>query len=331
MQKSLHIKLSDYFEATDASDAGNATPSLLMKGAELTHWRKDCNTIIEQEFNGKYGYLYSYEINTVEEIQIAVHVAKNDLHVLYLMEGSSPLTVYTSAGTMLCTITPKRARYLYLPSGNYKIGLPVGYALLFGFYFDGSIFRMGSERPFRFLHKVISDYIKKSLLPSYSIDFHVGAETIAHIKYLCSQLRKGDFNNESFIFNELSRLVILSRQKVFTEYERTSDPELLLKICRKRLQKGITLSGNMTKIKDIAIELRVSVEHLSRLHKKLYNENLSDYRNHLLIAHIKDLLSSPYSLLEISIQARFHGPNELTRFFKKHTGLTPLEYKLRKP
>ncbi|WP_442800892.1 helix-turn-helix domain-containing protein [Sphingobacterium sp. UT-1RO-CII-1] len=49
------------------------------------------------------------------------------------------------------------------------------------------------------------------------------------------------------------------------------------------------------------------------------------------IAHIKQLLSSPYSLLEISIQARFHDPSKLTRFFKKHTGLTPLQYRLRQP
>lgn len=328
MQKSLHIDLSDYFEAISIGDTNTAAPTLLMKDATLTHWRKDCNTIIEQEFNGKYGYLYSYEINTVEEIQIPVHVAKNDLHVLYLMEGSTPLSVYTSTGSRLCTIMPKRARYLYLPSGSYKIGLPVGYALLFGFYFDGSIFRKGSERPFRFLHNVITDYNKKSLEPSYSIDFHVGAETTGHIQFLCSQLRDADFNNESFVFNELSRLVILSRQKVFTEYERTSNPELLIQLCRQRIEQGIALSGNMTKIKTIAIELRVNSAYLNRLHKKYYQENISDYRNHLLVAHIKHLLSSPYSLLEVSIQARFHGPSEMTRFFKKHTGMTPHQYRL---
>lgn len=331
MQKSLHIELSDYFNTIAPDDASTAVPTLLMKDAKLTYWRQDCNTIIEQEFNGKYGYLYSYEINTIEEIQIPIHVEKNDLHVLYLMEGNTPLLIYTSTGSLLCTIMPKRARYLYLPSGSYKIGLPVGYALLFGFYFDGSIFRKGGERPFRFLHNVITDYNKKGLEPSYSIDFHIGAETLAHIKYLFNQLRDADFNNESFIFTELSRLVILSRQKVFTEYERTSDPELLMQLCRNRIELGIALNGNMTKIKDIAVELRVSVEYLSRLHKKLYNEKLSEYRNRLLIGHIKLLLSSPYSLLEVSIQTRFHGPNELTRFFKRHTGMTPHQYRLSQP
>src|SRR5690606_25227576 len=147
----------------------------------------------------------------------------------------------------------------------------------------GGIFREGNERHFPFLHAVIRAYRNRSEEARCSRDFRIGARTRSRIQHLCDNLRKEDFSNESFVIHNISKLIELSREKVFDEYIRTSDPQLLIQRCRELLAAGIAREGNAIRIKDIAGQLRVRPEYLNRLHKEHYQQKISSYRNRLLL------------------------------------------------
>lgn len=328
MKKSLHVNFLTHFGQVIADQTPEQPkPRLNIRHADTQYYAKEGNWAIAQEFDGKHGYLFSYDLHLEEAAVIPVRVDMGDLYVLYVVEGDTDILVRDAADDLVCTLAPGRARYLYVPPGDYQVELSAGGFQVFGFYFDGGIFRDGNERNFRFLHEVIAAYRSQATHLVYSIDFLVGPKTLLHIDHLCNNLRKGDLDNEAFVLTELTRLMQLSKEKVFTEYEQTSDPELLIHRCRQLLAKGITYQGNKVQIKLIAPQLRARHEYLNRLHKQFYGEKLSDYRNSLLVKHVETLLAGPFSLWEVAIQSGFHGPSELNRFFKKHRGMTLARYR----
>ncbi|NGM66024.1 AraC family transcriptional regulator [Sphingobacterium sp. SGR-19] len=328
MKKSLHINFRAHFGQPIADDKPNRPkPWLHIRYADTQYYAKEENWAIAQEFDGKHGYLFSYDLHLEETVTIPVQVDMGDLYVLYVVEGDNDILVQDVADDLVCTLAPGRARYLYVPPGDYRVELSAGGYQVFGFYFDGGIFRDGNDRSFRFLHEAIAAYRNKATHLVYSIDFLVGPKTLLHIDHLCNNLRKGDLDNEAFVLTELTRLMQLSKEKVFTEYEQTSDPELLIQRYRQLLAKDIAYEGNKAQIKLIATQLDIRYEYLNRIHKQFHGKNLRDYRNSLLVTHVETLLAGPFSLWEVAIQSGFHGPSELNRFFKKHRGMTLAQYR----
>src|SRR5690606_34898190 len=112
--------------------------------------------------------------------------------------------------------------------------------------------------------------------PVMSIDFPAGKHTVNQIRRFCRHIKKGDIENEKFVLQELIHLLKLSKQKIFDAYERTSDPELLVQRCRDLLSEYISDQGNKVRIRDIANQLRVRHEYLSRLHQQYHQQKLND-------------------------------------------------------
>lgn len=325
MTKTMTIQLHKLFER--AATPLDLKSGLLMRGAELNYWRVETGSVVEQEFDGRYGLLYSYEMKLAAETRLPLTVDGADIHGLYVMEATSAFTLCDMHGSPLCIIAPSRGRYIYLPPGDYQLEVPAGHSLLFGFYFDVGSFRDGNERGYEFLEELIRNHREQTKTPACSIDFSITANITLEIQQLCNDLKKGHFENESFVFSQLTSIMRFSKDAVFNEYERSSDPKLLILRCRQFLREGIEKNGNKTKIKTIAERLGVSYNYLNRLNKLYFKETLSDYRIDLLLERIKTLLEQPLSLLAISIDVKFHGRSELGRFFKKHSGLTPGQYR----
>src|SRR5690606_20030781 len=158
---------------------------------------------------------------------------------------------------------------------------------------------------------------------------HAGEHTLNQIRRFCQHIKKGDIKNEKFVLTELIRLFVLAKEKVFDAYERTADPELLIQRCRNLLADYIAEQGNTVRVKDIARQLHVRHEHLSRLHQQYHQQKLNDYRDGLVMERICGLLEEHYSLLEITVLCGFPGIRELNRFFKRKTGITPGQYRRR--
>lgn len=77
-----------------------------------------------------------------------------------------------------------------------------------------------------------------------------------------------------------------------------------------------------------ANELCISSQYLGRVVRDVGHEMVSTIISRAVIGHIELLLAdSSLSLKEIAEQAKFDDQTALTKYFKRHTGLTPSQYR----
>lgn len=87
------------------------------------------------------------------------------------------------------------------------------------------------------------------------------------------------------------------------------------------------LSSDLT-VSDIAHEFGVSQSHLLRLFKAHANHSLYDYILKMRLNTFKHLLlNTDQSISECLYAAGFKDHSNLSRYFKKHEGITPKEYR----
>ncbi|PSL35529.1 helix-turn-helix domain-containing protein [Chitinophaga ginsengisoli] len=85
---------------------------------------------------------------------------------------------------------------------------------------------------------------------------------------------------------------------------------------------------SLRQVADYAKLLHVTANHLNRIVKSVSTRTASDAISEMLAQEAKVLLrSTPLSAAEIAYQLNFSEPAAFSRFFKKSTGLTPLEYR----
>ncbi len=77
-----------------------------------------------------------------------------------------------------------------------------------------------------------------------------------------------------------------------------------------------------------ADKLCVSTKYLSQIVKKVTGETVFEWINKIVILGAKNMLkTSDCSVLQVSEVLNFPNPSFFCRFFKKHSGMTPLEFK----
>lgn len=73
---------------------------------------------------------------------------------------------------------------------------------------------------------------------------------------------------------------------------------------------------------------KISIDHFRHIFKKTYNISPLQYFHKAKINYIKNLLhNSNYSIGDIAALLGFNDLNYFSRFFKKHTGISPSEYR----
>lgn len=83
----------------------------------------------------------------------------------------------------------------------------------------------------------------------------------------------------------------------------------------------------LKKPKDYAERLNVSVKHLNKIVKSLLNKSTSELINERIILEAKRLIShGNLTIKEISDYLEYEDYSYFSRFFKKHTGVTPSEF-----
>ena len=85
------------------------------------------------------------------------------------------------------------------------------------------------------------------------------------------------------------------------------------------------------KVLDLAKRLEISEKELSTYIHEAYGLSFTDYINRYRIEKVKSLLNTPdqhkYTLLAISEKAGFNSKSSFNAVFKKHSGMTPSQYK----
>lgn len=114
------------------------------------------------------------------------------------------------------------------------------------------------------------------------------------------------------------------RQELTTVYHNAQAGSLVVRFKKLVGQHFITLRS----VAEYASKLAVTPKHLSKIVKDETGRTPSDFINEMLLMEIKALLRhSPLNISEIAYQLDFSDPSHLTNFFKKHQGLTPVQYR----
>ncbi|MDH3711175.1 MAG: helix-turn-helix domain-containing protein [Cyclobacteriaceae bacterium] len=82
------------------------------------------------------------------------------------------------------------------------------------------------------------------------------------------------------------------------------------------------------KIKGLADLLNISVHHLSEVINSQFQVNFSEFLNRYRVQEAQQLLLSSRSVKEICFLVGFNNKTSFSQTFKKHTGLTPSQYRL---
>ncbi len=80
-------------------------------------------------------------------------------------------------------------------------------------------------------------------------------------------------------------------------------------------------------LQDVAEHVCISPGYLSALFKKMYNQNFSDYINHVKMERACELIQEGrYRIYEISDMLSFENAYYFSQVFKRHIGMTPTGY-----
>ena len=87
------------------------------------------------------------------------------------------------------------------------------------------------------------------------------------------------------------------------------------------------------KLSDLADSLDISKHHLSQILNESLQKNFYDFVNEYRVKSAQEMLANPnfnqYTILSIAYQAGFKNKASFNSAFKKHSGMTPSEYKKR--
>ncbi len=145
---------------------------------------------------------------------------------------------------------------------------------------------------------------------------------------LCREFESAEEPNpmivHSYLYTLLAELKIL-----FAQNSRVSQSASFQITSRFRKLAHESVKSNL-KVADYAAMMNISPNHLNKSVKRVTSKSASDIHDEIKLIEIKFLLyQSGLSISEISHEMGYLDVSYFTRFFKKHTKLSPREFRNR--
>lgn len=136
------------------------------------------------------------------------------------------------------------------------------------------------------------------------------------------------------IYEERNSIRTLAADKVYAKITRYKvKSEHICKMEDLMINQKYYLDNDIT-LERIANKLDINKSHLSRLISAELHTGFIDYINQLRVEEAKVYLADPefsnYTLVAIGLESGFNSKSAFNNAFKKHTGITPSEYKKNK-
>lgn len=326
MKTTLQIDLTAIFGTPECAEGTCINPPITMVHGDCQQYHSALGQACLQQFDGLLGYIHIMDLCIPSDIVIPLSVQHPDLHIFYVMTEDFGIQLHDVHQQINYPIVRNRGRYFYLASGDYALHIPAGRYTIVNFYFRGSIFRAGNERPFQFLHPLIAAYRRKDPATCCSVDFRVGARTIQLMKTIMSNIKKGDLDSEVKILWGIRKLIQLSKEKIFEEYGKISQSQLRSKEAYACIRQAVAEHGHDFRLQDIAMQLGISLDYLHAIIHSYYGQSPNELKIKFMLDLAKKYILDGMHTNEIAYELGYTSPCSFTRFFKQQTGMTATEF-----
>ena len=94
------------------------------------------------------------------------------------------------------------------------------------------------------------------------------------------------------------------------------------------IKRSVLMNYRTVTLENIAIEVKMSTNYVSKLFKKVSGQNFSDYLIEVKMTNaMRFLKNNELKIYEIAYMIGYDNPKNFTRAFKKYWGKSPWEYK----
>ncbi len=160
----------------------------------------------------------------------------------------------------------------------------------------------------------------------FSSDFRAGIRTISLLKTIASKIKKGDLDSEVNILWGIKKLIQLSKEKIFEEYDRISESQIKSKEAHAAIKQAVSELGQDFKLDDIAWQLGISMDYLHQLIQLYYGQSPQKLKIEFMLDLAKKYIVDGMHTDEIAYELGYASPSSFARFFKKKTGMTATEF-----
>lgn len=326
MKTALQIDVAQLFGEPLGNENTALHPRIRMSNATCQQYSNPKGQACLQQFDGLLGFINIMDVHIPSDIVIPLRVRHSDIHIFYVITDDSAIQIKDIRQQASYTISFNRGRYIYFPTGDYQLQIPAGRYTIVNFYFRGSIFRDGNERPFQFLHSLILAYRQKDPNICCSIDFRVGPRTILLMKTIMANIKKGDLDSEVNILWGIKKLIKLSKEKIFEEYDKISESHLKSKEAYASIKRAVAEYGQDFKLSDIATQLNISKDYLHLLIHSYYGLSPQELKINLMLDLAKRYIADGMHTDAVAYELGYSAPSSFTRFFKKRAGMTASDF-----
>lgn len=96
----------------------------------------------------------------------------------------------------------------------------------------------------------------------------------------------------------------------------------------ENIKKNVLMNYRTITLENIALDVKMSTNYVSKLFKKVSGQNFSDYLIEVKMTNAMRLLkNNELKIYEIAYMIGYDNPKNFTRAFKKYWGKSPWEYK----
>jgi AraC-like DNA-binding protein/putative methionine-R-sulfoxide reductase with GAF domain len=149
--------------------------------------------------------------------------------------------------------------------------------------------------------------------------------------------KKGFFNERHlFLFQLIAKLTATKLQQISkkTQNTITNDNAYYKDLCQLLEEEKMYRNSELS-LMIVADKLNISSTYLSQLVNTLSDNNFSDFINLYRVRDAEHKLTnsdfSKYTILAIGLEAGFNSKSAFYNAFNKHTGITPSEYREKRP
>lgn len=166
-------------------------------------------------------------------------------------------------------------------------------------------------------------------IPFFKLSKEEAKKTEALFFEIDAEIKSGNADKGQAIRHLINLVLITAkrsyiRQELSTLYHNTKESSLVVRFKKLVSQHFIRIRS----VADYASKLAVTPKHLAKVIKEETGKTPSYFIDEMLMMEIKALLRhTTLNISEIAYQLDFSDPSHLTTFFKKHQGVTPLQFR----